>query len=150
MSADAFAAAEYWQSDVTFRDRPPLGSILVGRALPPLGGDTSWANMELADERLSDEVERQIEGRCAVHTSVKAFGTRETGEPDRAVGNVSHTYRATGNIQSFRPPGNPARMFVRQPALGLRDPSQISDSRSSRCPQRLACLKDPPTPDRYE
>lgn len=69
-----FSAAQYWHSDVTFRPEPPLGSILFGRVIPPYGGDTSWANMELAFELLSDDDKALIDGATAVHSYVKAFG----------------------------------------------------------------------------
>ena len=69
-----FSAAEYWHSDVTFRACPPLGSVLYGRTIPDYGGDTCWANMELAYELLPDDVKEQIDGRYAVHSYVKAFG----------------------------------------------------------------------------
>ena len=69
-----FSAAEAWHTDVTFRECPPLGSVLVGRIIPPYGGDTCWANMELAYERLPDEVKEAIEGQVAIHSYLKAFG----------------------------------------------------------------------------
>lgn len=80
---DQFSAAEVWHSDVTFRECPPLGSILLGRTIPPYGGDTCWANMELAYEMLSDEVKERIEGRYAIHSYLKAFG-RNLPEAERA------------------------------------------------------------------
>ena len=48
-------AAELWHSDVTWRVEPSLGSILFGRRIPPYGGDTVWADMELAYDLLDDE-----------------------------------------------------------------------------------------------
>ena len=64
-----FVAAESWHSDVTFRECPPKGSVLVGRVLPPYGGDTAWADMQLAYERLSDDLKEQIEGLArSIHT----------------------------------------------------------------------------------
>lgn len=75
-----FSAAEQWHSDVTFRENPPLGSALFGRIIPAYGGDTCWANMELAYELLSDDVKEQIEGRVAIHSYVKAFGRGMTDE----------------------------------------------------------------------
>ena len=80
---DNFSAAETWHSDVTFRECPPLGSILLGRILPPYGGDTCWANMELAYELLPDDIKEQIEGAYGVHSYVKAFG-RNLGEAEKA------------------------------------------------------------------
>jgi len=74
---ERFSAAEYWHSDVTFRECPPLGSILYGRVIPDYGGDTCWANMELAYDMLSDDVKAQIDGRYAVHSYVKSFGANK-------------------------------------------------------------------------
>jgi len=71
---DKFSAAEFWHSDVTFSPSPPLGSILLGRVIPPYGGDTSWANMELAYELLDDDTKAIIDDATAVHSYVKAFG----------------------------------------------------------------------------
>jgi taurine dioxygenase len=81
-TADRFEAAEAWHSDVTFRECPPLGSILYGRIVPRWGGDTCWADMELAYDLLADEVKEQIEGLYAVHSYVKAFG-RDMSEEQR-------------------------------------------------------------------
>ncbi|MFC4531066.1 TauD/TfdA dioxygenase family protein [Sphaerisporangium dianthi] len=33
-----------WHTDVTFVDRPPLASVLRAVTVPPVGGDTLWAN----------------------------------------------------------------------------------------------------------
>jgi len=71
---DDFSAAEYWHSDVTWRPEPSLGSILYGRVIPPYGGDTMWANMELAYEMLSDDDKALLEDATAVHSFMKAFG----------------------------------------------------------------------------
>ena len=73
-TAENFYAAETWHSDVTFRECPPLGSVLMGRIVPSYGGDTCFANMEMAYERLRDDVKEQIDGRFAIHSYVKAFG----------------------------------------------------------------------------
>lgn len=72
---EKFQAAEQWHSDVTFRECPPTGSILAGRHLPPWGGDTCWANMEMAYEQLSDKIKSEIEGQFAIHSYMKAFGS---------------------------------------------------------------------------
>lgn len=77
---DKFVAAEYWHSDVTFRASPPLGSVLYGRVIPSHGGDTCWANMELAYELLPDTVKEQIDGAYAVHSYVKPFGKGMTDQ----------------------------------------------------------------------
>lgn len=73
---EQFTAAENWHSDVTFRECPPLGSILYGRIVPPYGGDTAWANMELVYENLPDDLKDQLEGLYAIHDYGKVFGRR--------------------------------------------------------------------------
>lgn len=73
---DEFFAAETWHSDVTFRAEPPLGSILLGRIVPRWGGDTCFANMELAYELLPDAVKAEIDGLNAVHSLRMTFGRR--------------------------------------------------------------------------
>jgi taurine dioxygenase len=77
---EKFQAAESWHSDVTFRECPPDGSVLLGRIVPEWGGDTVWANMEMAYERLPDDTKERIRGRYAVHSYVKAFGRVMTDE----------------------------------------------------------------------
>lgn len=79
-SPDKFLAASSWHSDVTFRECPPLGSILLGRVIPPHGGDTCFANMELAYELLPDSLKEEIDGLYAVHSYVKGFGRNMTDE----------------------------------------------------------------------
>jgi taurine dioxygenase len=66
--------ADVWHTDVTFMRRPPLGSILRAVALPPAGGDTSWADAQLAYESLSAGVRRLADGLSAVHDGNREFG----------------------------------------------------------------------------
>jgi alpha-ketoglutarate-dependent taurine dioxygenase len=65
-----------WHSDTTYLETPPMGTLLVAREVPPVGGDTLFANMYLAYETLSDGMKRLLEGLKGVSTSVKADATR--------------------------------------------------------------------------
>jgi len=56
-----------WHSDVTWRAEPSLGSILRAIEIPPVGGDTLFADMYAAYEGLTDAVKGKIEGRKAIH-----------------------------------------------------------------------------------
>ena len=49
-----------WHSDTTYLEQPPMGTLLVAREVPPVGGDTLFANQYLAYETLSD----RACGRC--------------------------------------------------------------------------------------
>ncbi|RMH78217.1 MAG: taurine dioxygenase [Actinomyces sp.] len=73
-------AAAKWHSDVTWRLEPSLGSILRGRIIPPVGGDTCFANAEAAYESLSDAWKERIEGLVAVHDFTHVFGGRLSPE----------------------------------------------------------------------
>lgn len=65
-----------WHSDVTWRDKPSLGSILKAVEVPAVGGDTLFANMVLAYDQLSDEIKEKITGRIAVHDIARVFAGR--------------------------------------------------------------------------
>jgi alpha-ketoglutarate-dependent taurine dioxygenase len=66
--------ADVWHTDVTFVRRPPLGSILRAVTLPPSGGDTNWADLELAYASLSPPVRELADQLTAVHDGTREFG----------------------------------------------------------------------------
>ena len=63
-----------WHSDVTWRQEPSLGSILRGKIIPDVGGDTLFADMYAAYEGLSDKTKEKIANATAEHSFVFAFG----------------------------------------------------------------------------
>ena len=63
-----------WHSDATWREVTPLGCVLRCVECPPVGGDTMWANMVLAYEKLPETVKQQIEGLRARHSIEASFG----------------------------------------------------------------------------
>ncbi|WGM39033.1 taurine dioxygenase [Caulobacter sp. NIBR1757] len=63
----------FWHTDVTFIDTPPMGSILAARQLPPVGGDTMWASMTAAYKALSKPMQTFLQGLEAVHDFSFAF-----------------------------------------------------------------------------
>ncbi len=69
-------AAAGWHSDVTWRQEPSMGSILRARELPPVGGDTCWANTEMAYQRLPDDLKERIDDLVCVHDYLRVFGRR--------------------------------------------------------------------------
>ena len=71
-----------WHSDVTWREKPSLGSILLAREVPDCGGDTLFANMHLAYERLSEQMKRFCEGLTAVHDISRVFAKRLKKSPE--------------------------------------------------------------------
>lgn len=75
-----FRAPDQWHSDVTWRPEPSLGSILRAVELPPLGGDTLWADMARAYEMLDDDTKDEIDGRSATHDYASTFGRGQPPE----------------------------------------------------------------------
>ena len=56
-----------WHKDLTFRESPPFMSILYAQKVPETGGDTLWANMALAYDRLTPHLRTMLETLEAVH-----------------------------------------------------------------------------------
>jgi alpha-ketoglutarate-dependent taurine dioxygenase len=66
--------ADVWHTDVTFMPRPPMGSILRAVTLPPTGGDTNWADSQLAYDSLAGPVRDLVDRLSAVHDGNREFG----------------------------------------------------------------------------
>jgi taurine dioxygenase len=63
-----------WHSDVTWRTAPSLGSVLRAIEVPPVGGDTLWADMGAAYDRLTPAMQRFLDGKVALHDWERVFG----------------------------------------------------------------------------
>jgi len=61
-----------WHSDTAYLDRPPMGTMLVAREVPPYGGDTLFANLAAAYESLSPGLRAVLDPLRAVNTSAMA------------------------------------------------------------------------------
>jgi len=63
-----------WHCDATWREKPPFGCVLRCVECPPVGGDTMWANMALAYERLPEQIKTRIAPLRARHSIEASFG----------------------------------------------------------------------------
>lgn len=72
-----------WHSDMTFLEKPPLGSILYAKEVPPVGGDTMFANQYLAYDALSPGMKRTLDGLNAVHSANAQYGVDGMSEANR-------------------------------------------------------------------
>lgn len=72
--------AENWHSDWSFQDRPPAGTCLLAIDVPPVGGDTMFANQHAAWEALPEDRKAQLGGLVAIHSARLAYA------PDGAYG----------------------------------------------------------------
>ena len=65
-----------WHTDTAYLEMPPMGSMLLAREVPPVGGDTLFANQYLAYEALSPGMRRLVDGLTGVNSSAKADVTK--------------------------------------------------------------------------
>ncbi len=72
--------ANKWHTDVTFREIPSLAGILRMRKLPPLGGDTVFADTAAIYADLPPDVKARIEHLDAEHDILRSFGYRVSKE----------------------------------------------------------------------
>ena len=106
-----------WHTDVTFVERPPLGSILRAVEVPPAGGDTLFSDQEAAFDALSHSLKEYLLTLTAVHSGADQFkaaleyvgeGAWE-GRPIEALKPVVHpvvrTHPETGRRSLFVNPG---------------------------------------------
>jgi len=59
--------ASLWHTDETFLPAPPLGTLTWAKVMPPFGGDTLWANTEMAYDALSPNMKAYLDDLTAVH-----------------------------------------------------------------------------------
>jgi alpha-ketoglutarate-dependent taurine dioxygenase len=67
-SADYLKGSFLWHMDGTHDDTPIFASLLSGRKLSDIGGQTEFANTCRAYETLSPEMKRRIDGLRVVHS----------------------------------------------------------------------------------
>lgn len=76
-------AGHFWHSDLSYKEKPSLGSLLHAQELPEQGGDTLFANMHAAWETLPAELKRAVEGRQAEHTYLARYAELQQRSPWR-------------------------------------------------------------------
>lgn len=65
--SDTRNVGRQWHSDGAYSLRPPTGSLLHSQELPGVGGDTLFANMNLAYQSLSPKLRQLLDGLWAVN-----------------------------------------------------------------------------------
>ncbi len=63
-----------WHTDVSYLERPSLGSVLYAREVPEFGGDTMFANQYRAYESLSDGMRAMLDSMTAIHSARRPYG----------------------------------------------------------------------------
>ncbi len=65
--------AEVFHSDWSFQPDPPAATMLYSIDIPPVGGDTLFANQHLALERMPAALKDKLEGKTAIHSAAVGY-----------------------------------------------------------------------------
>ncbi len=91
LKASAGGVADEWHTDVTFLANPSVMSIMHMVECPDIGGDTMWANQNLAFDELSAPMQDLVAGLTAMHDA------SPHGKPEvKAIHPVVRTHPETG------------------------------------------------------
>ena len=93
------SAASQWHSDATWSARPPMGSVLICREAPPIGGDTNFCDGYGLWEAVRPETRERIKALKAVHVGQPHHAM--DGEVPVAVHPVARTHPETGRTVLF-------------------------------------------------
>ena len=81
-----------WHSDWSFQDAPPAATLLHSKVVPPVGGDTLYADGTRAYDDLSGVMKKMLDGLVAIHSAALPYGTKglfaheqQAGESDRTM-----------------------------------------------------------------
>jgi taurine dioxygenase len=65
-----------WHSDWSFQETPPAATILHAKVVPPVGGDTLYADGVAAYATLDADLRRTVGDLKSVHSAARPYGTK--------------------------------------------------------------------------
>jgi taurine dioxygenase len=103
-----------WHSDTTYLDRPPMGTMLLAREVPPYGGDTLFANQYLAWDSLSEGMRALLRPLRCLNSSAKAdvSQTREDRVRDNAAPQAKQSFTAAHPVARTHPETGRLALYV--------------------------------------
>ncbi len=63
----AFRGGHFWHTDISYKKKVALATILHGKICPPVGADSLVADMYGAYEAMPDSLKKKLEGNMAIH-----------------------------------------------------------------------------------
>jgi taurine dioxygenase len=108
--------ANNWHTDVTFVDRPPLGSILRALVIPPTGGDTIWANSATAYQDLPTSLRDLADQLWAVHSNAYDYAAAVIDLPEDVLAHravfTSTVYETLHPVVRVHPESGERGLFI--------------------------------------
>ncbi len=89
------ARARYWHTDVTFVPAFPLFSVLRGVVIPPVGGDTVWANAVAAYDTLPAVLRGLADQLWALHSNAYDYAATRPDATARQVQRYETVFKST-------------------------------------------------------
>ena len=93
------SAASEWHSDATWSSRPPMGSLLICREAPPVGGDTNFCDGYGLWQGIDRATKERIKTLQAVHIGQPHHAMN--GHLPKAIHPVARTHPETGRTVLF-------------------------------------------------
>jgi alpha-ketoglutarate-dependent sulfate ester dioxygenase len=87
--------ASYWHTDVTFAPAFPLFSVLRGVVIPPVGGDTVWANTVAAYETLPPVLRGLADQLWALHSNAYDYAATRPNATARQMQRYETVFKST-------------------------------------------------------
>lgn len=79
--------ASTFHTDWSFLPVPPAATCLYGITIPPVGGNTMFANQHLAYERLPSPLRERVDGLTAIHSARRGYSREGMyGDADQKAG----------------------------------------------------------------
>lgn len=85
-----------WHSDMSFLERPSIGSILYALEVPAFGGDTLFSSQGAAYDVLSDGLKATLDGMKAIHSAAREYSAAGSSAQKRASMSVAEAEGAVG------------------------------------------------------
>jgi len=112
-----------WHSDMSFLERPAIGSILYAVETPEVGGDTLFASQAAAFDALSSGLKKTLEGLNAVHSASREYSNQGHSAQKRSSMSVAEADGMVGEyvhpIVLVHPESGRKALYV-NPAFTLR------------------------------
>jgi taurine dioxygenase len=105
-------AGRYWHSDLSYKAEPSLGSLLCAKVLPAEGGDTLFASMIAAYERLPGLLRARLDGLRAEHAYAARMATQ--GRPELSAAQRAEVPPVAHPVVRVHPETGKRALFVNE------------------------------------
>ena len=97
--------AEIFHSDWSFMPVPPAATALYGITIPPVGGDTLFANQVAAYEQMPDDLRERVAGLTAIHSAALGYAPDGAyGEADQEQGRSMKILPSERALETYEHP----------------------------------------------